>query len=376
MFRQWASQLSNGADELFDLHPATLVELLEYSWDNRTNCLPYQQFLGLDVGSPVNRSGLSAYPGHFTPSTPGNLPIASFPQQGSLTCTGVIWDHLIYAYMIENTRIYEIFRKVLFEYLHGERLGSPNPATQNWIRNTEELFYRDSPPFSITTLTSHIRSDMRGSRRNAYQRMFGMDLNHGTEENKPYSYTRADAANNEFVSTFEELLREVWIGIVNEHNTSGANPTDNGKIANLAEYLYNMLTARREYGMLSREEFTYVSMMSWFHLTVDYDSPIVRDLKAEAASPEQRLFKIAQRVGIPAHGLSRNYFEIAPVLSKVLTLIELGLFRNSVDVRAFYTTPSTPPPPQDDLPAHMNSIITHWSIITGRDLKARKVAAT
>ena len=66
--------------------------------------------------------------------------------------------------------------------------------------STEELFYRDPPPFSITTVSSHIRPDLRASRRNAYQRMFGMDLNHGADDNSPYPFVRADAANNEFVS--------------------------------------------------------------------------------------------------------------------------------------------------------------------------------
>ena len=75
--------------------------------------------------------------------------------------------------------------------------------------------------------------------RNAYQRMFGMDLNHGTDDNKPYPYVKAEAANSEFVSTFEEFLREVWVGMENVNNTSGANPTDDAKIADLAERLHD-----------------------------------------------------------------------------------------------------------------------------------------
>jgi hypothetical protein len=109
-------------------------------------------------------------------------------------------------------------------------------------------------------------------------------------------------------------------------------------------------------------------MMSWFHLSLEYDSPIVKDLRAEAASPEQRLFKIAQRVGLPAHGLSRSYFEIADHISRVLILIETGVLNKSENVPALYTP--------GDLRTAMNQIITHWSIITGRDMKARKVAAT
>ena len=105
----------------------------------------------------------------------------------------VLWDHLIYAYMIENTRIYEIFRRVLYEFLYGEKLGVPLPDAQDWLRNTEELFYRDPPPFFITTITSDIRADLRASRRNAYQRMFGMDLNHGTDDGQPYPFVRAEA---------------------------------------------------------------------------------------------------------------------------------------------------------------------------------------
>jgi hypothetical protein len=107
--------------------------------------------------------------------------------------------------MIENTRVYEIFRRVLHEYRHGEKLGTPlNADTQNVLRNTEQLFYSESAPFAITNASSHIRSHLRGDRRNAYQRMFGMDLNHGFDDGKPYSYVKAEAANPEFVSTFEE----------------------------------------------------------------------------------------------------------------------------------------------------------------------------
>ena len=55
----------------------------------------------------------------------------------------------------------------------------------------------------INDLASHIRPT-RAIRRNAYQRMFSMDLNHGGDDGKPYPYVRAEAANTEFVSTLEE----------------------------------------------------------------------------------------------------------------------------------------------------------------------------
>lgn len=285
---------------------------------------------------------------------------------------GVLWDHLIYAYMIENTRVYEIFRRVLHEYRHGEKLGAPlDVPTQNWLRNTEELFFSDPAPFSIANVSSHIRSDLRASRRNAYQRMFGMDLNHGADDGKPYPYIKAEAANSEFVTTFEELLREVWVGITYVTATSSSNPTDDSKIAELAEKLYNMLQSRRLSGNLSREEFAFVSMMSWFHLTLEvFGSPIVNSLRANAVGAENILFKIAGFAGLPAHGLSKSFFDIADPISRLLIQIEQGDYNDASAVRALYDT-SVPDSAEPDL----RTIITHWTAITGRDVKARKVAS-
>jgi hypothetical protein len=202
--------------------------------------------------------------------------------------------------------------------------------------------------------------------------MFGMDLNHGTDNGQPYPYIKADAYNKEFMTTFEEFLREAWIAISNRHNTSGANPTDEGKIRNLVDNLQNMLLSRRENGNLSREEFVAVSAMSWFHLTVSFNSPIIETLRAEAASPEQRLFKVAQRVGIPAHGLSKSFFDIADPISRVLIQIEA----NGSNISPLIVATSPPGTPLNGLQEVLNTIITHWSIITGRDVKAGKVATT
>ena len=84
-------------------------------------------------------------------------------------------------------------------------------------------------------------------------------------------YIKAEAANSEFVSTFEEFLREVWVGITYVGATSSSNPTDDSKIAELAEKLSDMLLSRRQSGNLSREEFAFVSMMSWFHMTLEFE---------------------------------------------------------------------------------------------------------
>lgn len=354
MFRQIATQIP--PLQLFDLHPAKLVLLLERAWDKR------QDITALPLGHPDHRSNLDA------------IPLVLFNSAGldslpSSDKRGILWDHLIYAYMIENTRIYEIFRRVLYELLHGEKIGTPTAESQGWLRTTEELFYRDTAPFTITSVDSHIRPDLRASRRNAYQRMFGMDLNHGAEDGKPYPYVKAEAANSEFVSTFEEFLREVWVGMTYVTATASSNPTDQSKIAELATKLHDMLRSRRQNGNLSREEFAFVSAMSWFHLTVEFDSPIVLALRADATGIEQRLFKIAERIGLPAHGLSKNFFHIADVISRILIQIERGDYNDSNAVPALYTPPSAPE-------AAMRTIISDWTAITGRDVKARKVATS
>jgi hypothetical protein len=285
------------------------------------------------------------------------------------TKDGLLWDHLIYAYMVENTRVYDIFRRVLDQLLHSEKLGLARQDTQKWLRNTEQLWYADPAPFYVPALTSHVRPDLSATRRNAYQRLFGMDLNHGTDSNAPYPYPKADAANKDFISMFEEFLREVWIGMANVSNINGPKPTDDAKIANLATRLHDMLRTRRIYGALSREEFVFVSMMQWFHLTLLSDLPIITDLRAEAASPEERLFKIAQEVDLPANRFAKAYFDIAQPISRVLIAVEMGTYDTVGAVPALYT-------PGTQVEADLRVIITDYSIISGRDMKAGKVATS
>ena len=314
MFRTFAKFLTNGTTDdtkgargLVQFHPSDLTAVLELAWDRRIDRT------NLELGHPFHRSALFNFSTTWFGSralsgaAPPPPPLASGQPNlneiinaiNGASC-GVTWDHLIYAYMIENTRIYEIFRRVVHEFLHGEKLGVPGSAeSQRWLRTTEELFYRDPPPFFITAVTGYTRPDIHATRRNAYQRMFGMDLNHGTDDNKPYLYVKAEAANTEFVSTFEEFLREVWVGIENFNNTSGANPKDDAKIADLAKKLHDMLRTRRETGNLSREEFDFVSMLSWFHLTVDSDLPIIQDLGRRPRAPMNGYSRSPSGSGFP-----------------------------------------------------------------------------
>src|SRR3712207_6160353 len=141
MFRTIARGFANRED-LFGLHPLELAGVLEIGWSqkfvppaNPPTVLPSSMPLG------ILHSAQAINPPVFSSLSPQSR---------------ISVDHLIYAYMIENTRIYEIFRRVLYEYLHGERLDIPSVASQQWVRNTEELFYRDPPSFFVFSLRSDI----------------------------------------------------------------------------------------------------------------------------------------------------------------------------------------------------------------------------
>jgi hypothetical protein len=360
MFRRFAGTIPAGAETLFRLHPSQLALLLEQAWESRT-FNPASP-----LGRPDHRSDLPGLPG-----LAGATALGAFATANRLQNRAVLWDHLIYAYMIENTRIYEIFERVVREMLHGESLGVPVPGSEHWLRNTEELFYKDPAPFQITAVASHIRPDLRATRRNAYSRLFGMDLNHGQGDKKEYPYLQAKASNEDFVETFEGLLREVWVGISNFNNSIGPNPNDDAAISEHARKLHDMLVSRRITGNLSREEFYAVSTMAWFHLTLEFDFPIIVALGAEAESPEQRLKKIATKVGLPMHGCAREFFELADPMSRILTLIETGTLNTAAAAPAFYNRTGG-----NTIPIDMNYIITRWSRVTGRDMKTRKIQVT
>jgi hypothetical protein len=354
------SQLEASAARVFELHPLLVGRALEEAYAARDQGSPRAPFPSPSIPLAILQRQLNSGLDALLPDVRDDI----YP----LGRAGLpfLWHHLIYSYLIEQTRVFEIFDRVLFEFLHGETLEVASGSGQTWLRSTEDLLYRDAPSFQIYALTSWVRPDIRASRRNAYWRLFGLDLDHGKGSDAAYAYHKAPASNSGFVGIFEEFSREVWRGIENVVNISGANPTDDAAIANLARQLYDMLRVRRRAGNLSREEFVFVSMMSWLHLTLLFDSPIVVDLKCEATSPEQRLEKIGARVSMPAHPKSESYFKLAEPLSRILIAVETGLFNSPANAAALYA----PGPLRDD----MMTVITHWSIATGRDLKARKVA--
>ena len=171
-----------------------------------------------------------------------------------------------------------------------------------------------------------------------------MDLNHGADGGRTYPYEKPPVANRDFVATLEEFLRLVWRAIENATNTAGPRETDPEAIADCARRLQNMLNARRggaATGLsLARDEFVHVSTFAWFHLTVQANTAVVIDLRAGGPSEEERLRLIGERVGLPAHGRSHSYFQIAGPISVLLTAIELGGFSNATLAQSLLPPPA------------------------------------
>ena len=209
-------------------------------------------------------------------------------------------------------------RRVVAEYRSGERLPPATAPTLRWLQVTEEVFFTSPVPFSVRSLASSLRPDPAAIRRNAYYRLLGMDLNHGTEDGRPYQYVKADVSNRDFSVAFESLLAEVWKGYINRNNFITANATDDNAIDELVRRLQEMLNARRQFGNLAREEFDAVATLSWFFLTIAYDTQIVNDLDATAFGVADRLRLIGERVGLAPHARADSYFQLAPPMSNDL----------------------------------------------------------
>src|SRR5688500_11982614 len=112
MFRTFARFLTNGARDLVQFHPADLTAVLELAWDRRSDRLD------LELGHPFRRSDSLRFSTTWfgsralTPPAPPPPPLP--PDHPNLNqiinainaaACPFLWDHLIYAYMIENTRI-------------------------------------------------------------------------------------------------------------------------------------------------------------------------------------------------------------------------------------------------------------------------------
>ncbi len=377
-------------NSLFVYHPLQISALVETVWQNRNNAASSQTNYPFIPWSPqvaypiLNATFFTGYDWSTSPPT-ALLPPPTFTPpikqpgilntwDGSPGGPGTLmhptnWDHLIYAYVIENTRIFEIFSKVLETYMFTEQLETPSPASQLFWRNVEYLIFGDAMPSMVFTTSSRLRRDEMADRLTTYYWLFGIDLAHAADVASRHPYQKPVAANRDFIPTFEAFGREVWRGIVNAKNTSGANDTDPTNIATLARRLYDMMATRRINGNLSREEYRAVAIISFMHLAVLFDSPAVIDLKASASSAEMRLQKMAERVGMTAHPKSKPFFDLAGPFSILMHSIETGAFNDPTGAKALYSQIAP------NFPArNAETVIDQYTLATGRDLKSLAVS--
>jgi hypothetical protein len=306
-------------------------------------------------------------------TTSGTIPDFT-PGPGALgTAAPLVWDHFIYAYLVECTGVREILGEVVRRFVVGETLEAPTVETLQWVRSTEELFFRDPLLFHILGVTSSLRPEHRDVRWNAYYRMFGATPPQAAPAG-PGAWKRdvGAGANLRFMELWQELLRQIWTGIQNARNAVGANPTDPSYLAYLCQTLGEMLRLRRRGGLLAREEFACVSMLSWFHLTVESDTTVVRDLRATAGiagNPADRLAAIAARVGMRAAPQARELFELADLLSVFFWALELDVFSTTTNAELLFAQPVGGNPIADG----MIRIIDLWQSATGERLKDLQV---
>lgn len=375
MFLSLARLLGNPQD-LFRVHPIQLSRWLEEAWAaaSEVPVLPPEK----DVPAPIPGTTGRPFVGDNAiidalKRPPESRPVGTFPTP---SLPGLVWHHLIYAYLIESTGVLEIFSEVVRRSAVGETLAQFDLKSIQYLRTTEELFFRDPPLFSIASLVSEVRPHARSNRRNTYWRMLGMDLPHTIPTRYPSPSTsdwKADtggAVNRDFHEKWSELLRQVWLGVENAENKIGANPADPGSIASLCRAIKDSFLSRRRDGLLAREEFAYTSLLSWFHLSLDSDaSPIVGPLQAKGSTPADRLAAIGDRVGMRPAARARDLFELAEPMSTILRAIELGLFDTDSAATALYATGSP-------VRTEMVNIINNWQAATGENVKQPRVVTT
>jgi hypothetical protein len=354
MFRALAGAVGND-DTILTVHPEDAVGALEAIWRGGN---------AVALGSGTIITDLQRAVAAPTSNAAVNTAIAAgLP----------LWHHLMYAYLIECTGGIEVLREIVRRFYLEELVDSPTTELQRWMRATEELVFGPPAPFA----TFGGRSDLRGSyeivRRNIYWRAFGLDLPHPVTGPHAQAAWKSNVANTLFRERWSELLRQVWTALENRRNSAGANPADDNYIALLCQSLDDMLGARRQGGLLAREEFAAVATLDWLHLTVRGPNQVIAALDCAANTPEDRLQRLASKVGMKASRVSRELFDLADRVSNLLWSIEAGTFNTGTAARAFFDPTIVPTPP---VQADINLIIDLWQSATGDPVKTRQVTIT
>src|SRR5437763_13778520 len=226
-------QAAGAATDPLRVHPAQLSRWLDEVWSAGPPQIPVEPsgfvlpFLGSPGGIIVTLDSPSSPTMFKQPSgiLPPNVQSYSGAPGPVTTTPGVplLWHHLVYAYLLENTGMVEIFSEVLRRAAYGETLEIETNDAVQWLRSTEDLFFRDPPLFSSGLMTSQLRPESRIIRRNAHWRMFGVDLAHpipapASNGTRDWKQLTGNGVNTSFREQWAELLRQIWLGIENRNN--------------------------------------------------------------------------------------------------------------------------------------------------------------
>jgi hypothetical protein len=281
------------------------------------------------------------------------------------------WDHLIYAYLIESTRVIEILGEVVRRYVTGETLDPPSVETLVWARNTEELFFRDPPLFHIGGITSSLRPDANVNRRNAYWRLFGCDLPHPLPgQPDPQAWKRHVGAGAKYPLP-RALARAAPAGLARhrERPQRGWREPDRPRLRRLP--LSNprrdapATPTRRDVGP-RRVRLCLAGQLVPPHGGVRH----LRRCRPEGHRGCRRQrggpVAIGARVGITPPRGARELFELADLLSPLLWFIELDQFSEAANASLLFKSFGAPNPP---IPSLMTRIIDLWQSATGVRVK-------
>lgn len=264
---------------------------------------------------------------------------------------GPAWHHLAYAFMLENTRAVQILQRVVRLYRSGESLGVPSVATQRWLDAAEVILGGEVMPMAHWPSSHPPARDPEAGRRNAYWRLFGMELAFGAEDNSPAAYEKAEQHNADFVPLFEELLRQI-------SRVLDAGSSDDGSMVRAAAQLRDRLLARRQGQQLARQELAASTALGWADLTLRTNTSVVKDLGAHADSAADRLRGMGERVGLAAHARSAALIPLATGISAFLRAVESGALAESLLGG-----------PADSAPARTSrQVIQYWTAATGHVL--------
>ena len=333
-----------------------------------------------DINGNVLSNGTSATDGNnFQYRYDNALTVSNFTASSTY--------HMFYAFLLENTRIVQIFEKVIEKYVYDEELGVAPFEVRQWLLNTEGLFFRDGG-CRPDNITSAIRPDAYKSRKNAYYRMFGTDLaigdvDKGTGANM--AYYKAKTSNQQFVVLFEEYLTEVYYAYSHSRSTC-CHSVDLNNLRELAIEIKEVLACRRggrpggdvnAYAStsLAREEFSSVLMMSWLALIISDNTSIVEFLGCQSSNIGDRLQRIGTKVGITAHAQSQALFEMAGPAANILALIETGTYLENIsNIQTMISSLNEPgdPTPDGELMSSFLILINNWEKATGHKLKVQE----